>query len=167
MDGWQDVRENAMNPSVSQLAVNESKRLEKLFKHFQTAVMLNQILSDFISVFELNFLFVNVISLVTTLRFQRVLFWLYQESPRRWNQGPNLMSQTSTGDVWVLPAQRGGANCVNLQLASMPRIPQSQIWLRGRRTGGAGLSAEWKTSSTCSLKLCPEAAAQHAATHVC
>lgn len=46
-------------------------------------------------------------------------------------------------------------------------IPQSQIWLQGRRTGGTGRSAEWKTSSTCWLRLWPEAAAQHTAPHVC
>lgn len=66
-------------------------------------------------------------------------------------------------EVGVLPVPRGGANCVNPQLALMPNTTEL-VWLQGRCIGG---SAEWKTSSTCWLRLCPEAAAQHAAAHVC
>lgn len=45
-------------------------------------------------------------------------------------------------------------------------MPQSRSWLRGRRAGGAGGSAEWKTSSTCRSGFCPGAASQPGAAHV-
>lgn len=31
------------------------------------------------------------------------------------------------GEVWVLPAPRGGANCVNPQLASMPNTTELDL----------------------------------------
>lgn len=81
-----------MNATVSRLAADETKRPEKLFKRFKTAVGSSDVKLDSLALislrlFELNFLSVNVISSVTKPGFFRdvclsvcvsefVLFWL-------------------------------------------------------------------------------------------
>lgn len=67
---------NVMNATVSQLTADETKRLEKLFKHLKTAVGCSDVKLDSLALislwlFELNLLFVNVISTVTKPGFLR------------------------------------------------------------------------------------------------
>lgn len=56
MDRWQDVRENGMNATVSQLTADETKRLEKLFKHFKTAVGCSDVKLDSLALISLRLL---------------------------------------------------------------------------------------------------------------
>jgi len=74
---------------------------------------------------------VNVISSVTKPGFLRdvclsvclnvcVLFWLKHKRLAKVEPKAKSVKLDLHGEVWVLPALRGGANCVNPQLASMP-----------------------------------------------
>lgn len=105
---------------------------------------------------ELTLLFVNVILLETKPGFLRCSF-LSAVCLQVFVQSAKPVQLDLLEEARALPALRGGAHGVNAQLAVMFNPTELDL-ARGQPCWTCRRSAEWKTSSTCRLRLCPEAA---------